>query len=117
MKDESGHFGDTVAPQAPTYVEHQDALAAQRGKSFGGLPPRDPGFLPSRQEQLLEVIADRTDLVGAELISTPTAWKSVPGAVRFAVWLWAIAVIIGFVVGAVLVLLAMISGTWVLSQM
>lgn len=31
----------------------------------------------------------------------PTAWQSLPGAVRFAVWLWAISVIVGFVAGFV----------------
>lgn len=28
-----------------------------------------------------------------------TAWQSVPGAVRFAVWLWAVSSIVGFTVG------------------
>lgn len=29
----------------------------------------------------------------------PTAWKSVPGFVRFAVWLWAIGVVLGLILG------------------
>jgi hypothetical protein len=32
---------------------------------------------------------------------TPSAWKSIPEAVRFAVWVWAISVILG-IVGAIL---------------
>lgn len=34
-----------------------------------------------------------------EFVPQPTAWESIPGAVRFAVWVWAISVIIGVVVG------------------
>lgn len=29
----------------------------------------------------------------------PTAWRSVPGFVRFAVWLWAIGVVLGLILG------------------
>lgn len=36
-----------------------------------------------------------------ELIGQATGWQSIPGAVRFAVWLWAISTIIGCVVGVV----------------
>lgn len=39
----------------------------------------------------------------------PTAWQSLPGPVRFAVWVWAVMVIAG-AVGAALVLLAVVVG-------
>lgn len=40
----------------------------------------------------------------------PTAWKSVPGLVRFAVWLWAIGVVIGVILGLVAFVLAVVLG-------
>lgn len=41
------------------------------------------------------------------LAAQPTAWESLPTGIRFAVWLWAIAVILGFIGGVILVLLTM----------
>ena len=41
------------------------------------------------------------DYMEHEFIPQITAWQSVPGAVRFAVWLWAVTMIVGFVVGVV----------------
>lgn len=38
------------------------------------------------------------DYMEHEYVPQPTAWQSVPGAIRFAVWLWAIAMIVGFAV-------------------
>lgn len=40
----------------------------------------------------------------------PTAWKSVPGFVRFAVWIWAIGVVIGLVVGVLALVFAVLLG-------
>lgn len=36
-----------------------------------------------------------------EIIDTPTAWKSAPGVVRLAVWLWALVTVLGFAIGLV----------------
>lgn len=47
----------------------------------------------------------------------PTAWKSLPGAVRFVVWLYTILAIIGFVIGAVSLLVMLIGGGFALSQL
>lgn len=43
----------------------------------------------------------------------PTAWQSLPGAVRFVIWLWTISVLVSFalaVLGAVVTLFAMVLG-------
>jgi ABC-type arginine/histidine transport system permease subunit len=45
----------------------------------------------------------------------PTAWQSVPGAVRFAVWLWAISVIVGFVVAVVMAVAFLLGAGFALS--
>jgi ABC-type arginine/histidine transport system permease subunit len=45
----------------------------------------------------------------------PTAWQSVPGAVRFAVWLWAIGVIVGFVVAVVMAVAFLLGAGFALS--
>lgn len=36
-----------------------------------------------------------------ELMASPSGWESLPGFIRFAVWLWALATVIGGVVGVV----------------
>ena len=46
-----------------------------------------------------------------------TAWQSIPGTVRFAVWLWAIVTIVGFVAGCISLAVLLIGGGWALSQM
>jgi len=43
-----------------------------------------------------ELREDEPDLLGPV-----TAWQSLPGAVRVAVWLWTVATIVGCVVGVV----------------
>lgn len=40
----------------------------------------------------------------------PTAWKSVPGLVRFAVWLWALGVVISVILGLIAFVLAVVLG-------
>ncbi len=40
---------------------------------------------------------------------TTTAWESVPVFVRFAVWLWAISIVVGLVVGVVVFGIAALS--------
>lgn len=50
-----------------------------------------------------------------EFIPQPTAWQSVPGAVRFAVWLWAISVIVGFVVAVVMAVAFLLGAGFALS--
>ncbi|MBO0829991.1 MAG: hypothetical protein J2P24_19635 [Streptosporangiales bacterium] len=40
----------------------------------------------------------------------PTAWKSVPGFVRFAVWLWAIGVVLGLILAVLAFVLAVVLG-------
>jgi hypothetical protein len=100
MKDESGHFGGELSSP---YSGRTD------------LTPEGVQHLEERFQGA--TVATPVQYLSPELVAGPSGWKSIPGAVRFAVWLWAIATIIGFVVGAVLVLLALISGTWVLSQM
>jgi hypothetical protein len=45
----------------------------------------------------------------------PTAWQSAPGAVRFAVWLWAISVIVGFVAGVVVLVAFLLGAGFALS--
>lgn len=37
-----------------------------------------------------------------EVIPAPTAWKSVPGAVRVAVWVWAISILLSLAMAVVL---------------
>lgn len=37
----------------------------------------------------------------AELIAGPSGWRTVPGAVRLAIWLWAVATILSFAAGIV----------------
>ncbi|MGH3382345.1 MAG: hypothetical protein ACRDP6_47215 [Actinoallomurus sp.] len=45
------------------------------------------------------------------IIRTPlTPWKSIPGAVRFAVWVWAVSVIASIAATAVVVLLVVATG-------
>lgn len=39
-----------------------------------------------------------------------TAWKSVPGFVRFAVWIWAIGVVIGLIVAVLAFVFAVVLG-------
>lgn len=38
------------------------------------------------------------------------AWKSIPAFVRFAVWVWAITVIVGLIVGVISLLLFLLTG-------
>lgn len=52
-----------------------------------------------------------------EFVPTPTAWKSMPGTVRFAVWLWTITVIVGFTAGVIALLVLWVGGAFALSQM
>lgn len=40
----------------------------------------------------------------------PTAWKSVPGLVRFAVWLWALGVVITVILGLLAFVFAVVLG-------
>lgn len=40
----------------------------------------------------------------------PTAWESVPGFIRFAVWLWALGVVIGVIFGILAVVLTVVLG-------
>ena len=47
----------------------------------------------------------------------PTAWQSLPKPIRFAVWLWAIAVIIGFMVGVVSLLFWLVTAGFIIFQM
>lgn len=45
--------------------------------------------------------------VSTEFVS---AWKSVPGFIRFAVWLWALAMVLGTVLGVIFGLAAVAGG-------
>lgn len=40
----------------------------------------------------------------------PTAWQSVPGFVRFAVWLWALGVVLTVIFGLIAFVLAVVLG-------
>jgi hypothetical protein len=50
-------------------------------------------------------------------VAAPSGWRSIPGTVRFAVWLWAIVTIVGFVAGCISLAVLLIGGGWALSQM
>jgi len=52
-----------------------------------------------------------------EIMAQPTAWQSLPKPIRFAVWLWAIAVIIGFMVGVVSLLFWLVTAGFIIFQM
>lgn len=47
----------------------------------------------------------------------PTAWQSIPGAVRFSVWLWAVLMILGAVFAAFWFVVMVLGGGWALLHM
>lgn len=86
------------------YVEVQRPTA----DNPSGLPPLDPGLEASLKRGLAESAAgdvhdlgDFTQYAVAEIQGQPSAWKSLPGAVRFAVWLWTVATIASLAAGLV----------------
>ena len=66
--------------------------------------PKDPQF----QSAIKQIPQQFTPPRGSVLPGTP-AWQSIPSAVRFAVWVWAISVIVS-VAGAVIVALLFMLG-------
>jgi hypothetical protein len=89
MKDDSGHFGDQ-----PRFVE----------------------AFPSKP-QVGEVLPKAEFVPLTTLEAGPSGWHTIPGTVRFAVWLWAIVTIVGFVAGCISLAVLLIGGGWALSQM
>lgn len=62
----------------------------------------DPGLEASLKRGLAQSAAGDVHDRGSfaqyaehEIMAAPTAWQSLPGAVRFAIWLWTIATIAG----------------------
>lgn len=100
MKDESGHFGGELSSPYSGRTDLTPEGVRHLEERFQGATVATPG-----------------EYLSPELMAGPTGWKSIPGAVRFAVWLWAIATIIGFAMGAISLLALLFGGTWVLSQM
>lgn len=115
MKDpETGYFGNTSSYDPPptggggysspysgrTDLTEQEAKAlADRFKNAAVATPGT--WLP----------------IEHEVIAAPTAWQSVPKPVRFAVWLWAIAVILGFAAAVFWFGVLVIGGGLALTQM
>jgi hypothetical protein len=93
MKDDSGHFGGAH----PEHIELDEAPAQ----------PRTANETAEWYRQY------RAKLVAPEL----TAWQSIPKPVRFAVWVWAITVIIGVAGILIGVALWVITAGALLSQM
>jgi hypothetical protein len=50
------------------------------------------------------------------LPSAPTAWKSIPGAVRFVIWIYTILALIGFGFGVISLFAMLVGGGLVLFQ-
>jgi hypothetical protein len=57
-------------------------------------------FAPETEQDRREIEAEKQAILTEhEFIPAPTAWQSLPGAVRLAVWLWAVSMIMGAVGG------------------
>ena len=108
MKDDSGHMGDT--PQSdlaarmgpPTKAESDAAQAAWRARRVAGGPVRSGGQ-PVWHTATFE--------------GRPTAWQSIPKALRFAAWVMGIWIIIGFALFVGATALWLFGAGFALSQM
>lgn len=133
MKEpETGHFGNHVGPGPLTNAgpgggtgEYREGGPVVRG--HGGYSSPYSGRT-DLSEQEAKALADRfKDAAVAtpgtwlpiehEIIAAPTAWQSVPKPVRFALWLWAIAVILGFAAAVFWLGVLVVGGGLALAQL
>jgi hypothetical protein len=114
MKNDSGHFGP-------------DNLVPPPAGGLKGTPPLRHPAEPSqpRTKDESREWADRFRAAsqgpikylpaGDEFSVTVNAWASIPKPIRFAVWLWAISVILGFVAGLITLAVLFVGGAFAIS--
>lgn len=105
-------------------VERAKALTPPYVPSSAGLPPPEGQPLPDPGRSTYAtggpVLAGRRWTVEPalhEFVPQPTAWKSFPGPIRFAGWLWAIATIVGFASAVFWAVVLIVGGGWALLSM
>lgn len=77
------------------YVEVQRPTA----DNPSGLDPNP--WLQAMEEGRVKALTSEVQYGVHEIQGQPTAWRSLPGAVRFAVWLWTVATIASLAAGLV----------------
>lgn len=116
MKDDSGHMGDD-AMEYPAPAE-QIKAAGVSGAEITQPRTRDESAQWMQAYKARPVVGEPIPpSTFLPLSAAPTAWQSIPKAVRFAIWIFALWVIIGFGMFCAAVVAWMLGMGFALSQM